>query len=73
MVVFCKVQICPYHSKNGFCKKRVLPITQNGLCGHIFNPNGQQKPNWKDFIQPQYMDGWREPPQVGLIGQNKLN
>lgn len=41
---------CPYNSKNGFCKNRVLIITKNGLCGHIYDKNGYIKSNWRDKI-----------------------
>ena len=50
MTVVCKVVQCPYRSNNGFCRNRVLGITENGLCGHIYDKNGQIKPKWQERI-----------------------
>ena len=46
VTVVCKVKECPYISKNGFCRNKVVSITSNGLCGHIYNEQGQVKPHW---------------------------
>lgn len=48
--------LCPYRSKSGFCRNRVLCITQNGLCNHIYDSNGQVKANWTNPIEEMYMD-----------------
>ena len=42
-------------SNNGFCRKRVLGITENGLCDHIYNKNGQIKSNWQEKINEEFM------------------
>ena len=58
MTVICKVELCPYRSRNGFCRNRVLCITENGLCGHIYNRNGQMNPNWQQKIDEKFMAGY---------------
>ena len=50
ITVICKVSQCPYISKNGFCRNRVVSITPNGMCGHIYNVNGQVKNNWMNPV-----------------------
>ena len=47
MTVVCKVSLCPYRSKNGFCRNRVLEITPYGYCGHVYDKTGQVKPKWR--------------------------
>ena len=59
MTVVCKVVKCPYRSSNGFCRNRVLCVTQNGLCGHVYNNNGQPKLNWMQPIDQIFMDGYK--------------
>jgi len=50
VTVVCKVDYCPYKSINGFCKNRVLSITKDGRCGHIYDKNGCVKSDWQDKI-----------------------
>lgn len=58
MTVVCKVDGCPYKSKSSFCRKRVLGITNNGLCGHIYDNNGNVKVKWREPVDVMYMDGF---------------
>ena len=60
ITVICKVSQCPYISKNGFCRNRVVSITPNGMCGHIYNTNGQVKNNWMQPVQERFKDGYKE-------------
>ena len=46
MTVICKVVRCPYLSSSGFCKNALVSITENGLCGHIYDKKGQIKKDW---------------------------
>ena len=71
MVVVCKVEICPYRSKSGFCRNRLLKITDNGFCGHIYNNYGQQNRGWKDPIEDIWMDGYK--PQEKERLEDKKN
>ena len=45
-MVLCKVTECYYCSDNGFCKSNFLKITPQGLCGRIYDNNGQVKADW---------------------------
>lgn len=58
VTVVCKIEQCPYRSKNGFCRNRVLLINLNGSCGHIYDKNGQIKSNWQEPIDERFMDGY---------------
>ena len=72
ITVICKVSQCPYISKNGFCRNRVVSITPNGMCGHIYNVNGQVKNDWMNPVQERFKDGYKEPAGSGenlQIGQ----
>ena len=65
ITVICKVSQCPYISKNGFCRNRVVSITPNGMCGHIYNVNGQVKNNWMNPVQERFKDGYKESAGSG--------
>lgn len=70
MLIVCKVEGCPYRSKNSFCRNRVTLINSNGTCGHIFNENGVVKDHWQQPIDEIYMDGYK-PQQKPEQIQNK--
>ena len=53
MVTVCKVKQCPFNSGMGFCRNKVLSITENGLCGHIYDKRGQLKQNWQERIDEE--------------------
>ena len=40
MIVVCNMEPCTYRSKNRFCTKKILGITQSGFCSHIFDEHG---------------------------------
>lgn len=76
MVVICKVIECPYRSKNGFCRNRLLNIIENGSCGHIFNRNGQPKVNWQQKIDEKFMQGYKnqeEEKKIAEIGMKNID
>ena len=56
MTVICKVTQCPYLSSRGFCRNKLLNITGNGLCGHIYDKRGQIKQNWQERIDSKFMN-----------------
>ena len=68
MTVICKVKDCPYRSKNGFCRNRVLPINESGFCGHIYDRNNNIKPNWRQPISEVFMQGYR-PKETESIAE----
>lgn len=45
-MVVCDVESCVYRSKHRFCTREVLKITANGLCGTIYDKNGNVRQNW---------------------------
>lgn len=51
MVVACKVGACPYCSKSGFCRNRVVVINQNGQCGHLYTRDGRVREHWRDPVE----------------------
>lgn len=55
MTVYCKVQMCPYNSPSGFCRNRLVSITPNGSCGHIYTEQGAVKQNWQEKIDKEFM------------------
>ena len=55
MTVFCKVTQCPYRSKQGFCRNKLVSITENGTCGHIYDKHGNIKPNWQEKVKEENM------------------
>ena len=59
MTVICKVDRCPYRSKNGFCRNKVLPINSNGFCGHIYDKNNNVKANWLDPVDESFIQGYK--------------
>lgn len=67
MVVACKVGACPYCSKSGFCRNRVVVINQNGQCGHLYTRDGRVREHWRDPVEQMYMDGYRKKENVDLI------
>ena len=71
MTVVCNVDQCPYRSKTGFCRNRVLFITLNGLCGHIYDKNGQIKSNWMNPIDEKFMDGYKVKEEVNQIKERQ--
>ncbi len=63
ITVVCKVAACPWRSSNGFCRSKLMVINENGMCGHIFYNNGQQKVEWRNPIDEIYKDGYVPPEQ----------
>lgn len=60
MTVYCKVQMCPYNSPSGFCRNKLVSITPNGNCGHIYTEQGVVKQNWQEKIDKEFMQGYRK-------------
>lgn len=56
ITVVCKVNQCPYISKNGFCRNRLVSINANGMCGHLYNQKGQVKPHWNQPVDEMFKD-----------------
>ena len=59
MTVFCKVYACPYNSTSGFCKNKLVSITPNGSCGHIYTDQGAVKQNWQEKKKKKFMQGYK--------------
>ena len=55
MIVICKMQLCPYYDKRGYCAKSTfICIDQMGMCNVIWK-NGQQKLcNRGPFVEGMY-------------------
>ena len=60
MIVVCKVAGCPYKSGSGFCRNRVVKITPNGNCGHLYDDRGQVRRDWAEKIEEEFMDPERQ-------------
>lgn len=58
--IVCKVQKCPFRSKNGFCRQKVLRINQNGTCGHVYIWNGSINQDWNAPVEEKYMNDFKE-------------
>lgn len=54
-MVFCEVQLCPYRTKEGFCKSYTLFIKANGGCSQLYDKHGQIKSDWQKHIDEKYM------------------
>ena len=57
MQVICKVAGCPFRSTNNFCRNKLVSITNQGFCGHVYFSNGQIRNNWQEKIEEKYMEG----------------
>ena len=53
-VVICKIEACPYRSKNGFCLNRVIQINEQGICNHL------TKARWQEKIPDEYKSNYVE-------------
>lgn len=61
MNVVCHVTYCPYISKDGFCRKKLVSITQKGFCGHIYYNNGKVRNYWQEPVDDAasvYVEDW---------------
>lgn len=50
--VVCKIEACPYRSKNGFCLNRVVAINEQGICSHL------TKARWQEPIPDEYKSNY---------------
>lgn len=50
--VVCKIEPCPYRSKNGFCLNRVVAINEQGVCSHL------TKARWQEPIPDEYKSNY---------------
>lgn len=71
MLIVCKVEGCPYRSKNSFCRNRVTAINSHGSCSHIYNENGSVKSNWQQPIDIMFMDGYKPPETQQKLEQTQ--
>lgn len=69
VTVVCKVVACPYRSGNGFCRNRVVGMTENGMCGHIYDKSGRVKVGWNEPVDKKFMDGYKEEQEQKVIGE----
>lgn len=44
MNVLCKINVCKFNKDGVFCGRDYLSITENGLCGTIYDKGGNQRP-----------------------------
>lgn len=52
--------MCPFN-KEHFCKKRVLSITSNGTCGHLYERDGVSvNPRWQNAVEERFKEGWKD-------------
>lgn len=67
MVIVCDIQLCPYRSKNNFCRKRVVKINQNGVCNHL------TQRNWREPVDRKFMQGYIPPKQDQVVQKIQMN
>lgn len=67
MVVICKGFICPYISKNGFCRRRVISIL-NGGCEYLQKGMRKEEPLYFDGYKKSYIEQEREEAVEKLAG-----
>lgn len=67
MVVTCNYAICPYHSQNNFCRRRVVSIV-NGGCEYLQKGLRKEEPLYFDSYTKSYMEQEREEALERLTG-----
>lgn len=67
MVVICKGFTCPYISKNGFCRRRVVSIL-NGGCEYLQKGMRKEEPLYFDGYKKSYMEQEKEKKREELVG-----
>lgn len=66
VVVVCKGVICPYVSPSGFCRRRVVSIS-NGCCEYL-QKGRKEEPLYFDGHVKSYMEQEREEAMERLTG-----
>ena len=69
MQIICKVAGCPFRSTNNFCRNKLVSITNQGFCGHVYFPNGQVRNDWQEQVEEKYMEGFLNDSDESSIGK----
>ena len=51
MTVKCKVTACPWSSPSGFCLRKFMFVTANGMCNWIYDQQGRIKQGWNEQLK----------------------
>lgn len=67
MVVICKGINCPYVSPSGFCKRRVVSLS-NGGCEYLQKGLRKEEPLYFDTYRKSYLEQEKEKKREELAG-----
>ena len=67
MIVTCNYTVCPYHSQNNFCRRRVVSIV-NGGCEYLQKGLRKEEPLYFDSYTKSYMEQEREEALERVTG-----